>query len=206
MTTSLLQGTLTAHLLSPRELQQELDGLKQRPKLQRFALLLRLPNAVVNSFENPRIPQRAALLVYATEADRPCALLQIQSGLVLVELLVALGTDKARSWLAEGLRLENFVVALEIEETRQLAVVHARVPSAPGAGKLVAAVEKTQARWSMHSQEEFAALLADVQQLVTIIELRPRESLIPGVSVEQCWCAVAPEMPLPEYFRKKKPA
>ena len=204
MTTSKLpQDPLTAHLLSPRELQRELDDLAQQPKLEQFALAVRLPGTVVNAFENPRIPQRGALQVYATKADRPCALLQIQSGFVLVELLIALGTSKARSWLEEGLRLESFVVVLDIEETRRLVVVQARVARHHGAGGLVDAVEKARTRWSTHSWQEFGELLADVEQLQHVIALRPRESLIPGISIEQSLMAAAHEMPM--YFGQRKP-
>lgn len=203
MTTRFQEEERKAYLLSPREFQQELDTLKQKPRIERYALITQLPDRVVRSFEDPKIPQRTALQVYATEADRPCALLQVQSGLILLELLVTLGTDKARTWLAEGLRLEEFVVALEVPETNQLAVVQARLPSQPSAADLVRAVEEVKTRWAMRTQEEFAALLADVQHLVRVVELRPRKSLLPGLSVGETWCAVAPELPFPEFLGKR---
>ena len=187
---------LRASMLSPSELNEELARLVQRPRYDRHAVMTGLPDHAVRLFESTLLQQNASMSLYESLTGRACALLWIQAGPVMLRLLVPLGTTKACDWLIEGLEKKCFLVALEVAETQQLAVVQVPVQSSDSALAFARAAH-SRAPWVTSTPDELADVLLEIRRVVQALLLVKPDSMLPGIRVEESYLALAVEVPAP---------
>lgn len=191
LSNTLLGGTV----LSPNQLVEELAGSLQPPQYGRHAVMTSIPNAVAQLFESAT-RQHAAMSLHPSPAGRSCALLRIQAGPALLRVLVALGTPTACDWLVEGLQQQSFLLALDVEETKRLVVIQARVATSPSA-MTFAQSAKAQAPWDTSTPDARADLLADLRRVGQGLLLSKPQSVLAGVKLEMSYVAFAGEVAMP---------
>lgn len=196
MKNDLPNTALRASLLSPSELQEELARLVQRPRFSGHALMTGLADPIVRLFESTLLQQNTSLSLYESLTGRACALLWIQAGPAVLRILVPLGTKTACEWLIEGLEKKRFLLALDVAETHQLAVVQVPVQSSDSALAFARAAH-SRAPWVTGTPDEFADVLLEIRRVVQGLLLVKPDSMLPGIQVEESYLALAVEVPAP---------
>uniref|UniRef100_E6PJY2 Putative Urocanate hydratase n=1 Tax=mine drainage metagenome TaxID=410659 RepID=E6PJY2_9ZZZZ len=182
-------------LLSPEELQQDFNTLKQRPTASGYALYATLPDAVVRHLESALLPHGAQLGIARTPGGIICAVLATQAGPVQVRFIVPLLTDKAKAWLTEAAEEKHQMqFTVEIVETHQLALVQVINPLA----------DDTQGQWPalkamLDKPMPRMDLLEQAQELKSLLGVLAdeRESLLPGLPIKVVWYVLVTEFLVP---------
>lgn len=180
-----------ATLLSPEELLAEYATLKQQPTTVGHAIAVTLPNAAVQMLESALIPHATQLSIAGTPDGILCAVLVIQAGPLQVQCIMPLLTSKARRWLNEGAKQRpGFLLAVDIVETRQLALIQTLYPLAGDPEGQWSTVESAL-RAPLPSRDG-VTWVRDTQRLIQTLT-RETTSLIPQFSLSETWYIVVME-------------
>lgn len=110
-------------LLAPDAFRSECLRTKQRPTFDAWAIYARMPDDVVHLMESPLVPRGAGFTIMASRTGSlyPIAMQQM-AGLQLRTML-CLQDDETQEWLRHCAERDTVTLALEVEETAELAVL-----------------------------------------------------------------------------------
>lgn len=181
-------------VLDPIQLAEALTTLRQRPTHNGHALLIELPDAVVQLLESPLVPRGIAMGVAMSPRGLPCAVIHVQAASMQLMCIVPLLDQVARQWFVEAVEIQNGVtLAVSVPETQQLALLHsARLVDDIDGPEWRAAMEQfMQLSYDLESEERGL----DILELLLNLEAAPR-SVIGSFTVETLYVVVCIPDPL----------
>lgn len=173
-------------VLDPVQFAAELASLRQRPQYQGRALYVKLPDAVLRTFESAFVPVGHSVAISGGEA-LPVAAISLQAAGTQVVCLVPLATPEACAWLIDSVEQQRrFYVAVSITGRNQLIVMQAQTPVRDLSDP---AWLKVKEHLAGKRQGDTSAELADVLNVVRFVE-QDSDSDVPGFEVQERWVFV----------------
>lgn len=162
-------------LIDPARLAKAFTSVRNAPSLRRHAIYMTATDRELRALESSLVPRAAQLEVHTEAGAAAVIALTIQSGGTQYRLLLPVLSPEPIAWLDEASTAAGCLIAVDVTDRQQLALVSAAVTPARRAAKrqLVAIPEMT-----------VDVLVATARSMVDLTTQRT-PSLLSGFSVER---------------------
>ena len=115
--------TRVGWLLSPNEFAADCLATRQKPDLRSWAIGLHMPDDVVRIMESDFVPKGSTMGLFTSPQGALFPVVALQAGALQLRILLSLSDDRFKDWFREVLTVGEVMLAMEVPETRQVAVL-----------------------------------------------------------------------------------
>jgi hypothetical protein len=115
--------TRVGWLLSPSEFAADCLATLQKPDLRSWAIGLHMPDEVVRIMESELVPKGSIMGLFTSPQGALFPVVALQAGALQLRILLSLSDDRFQDWFRQVLTAGEVMLAMEVPETKQVAVL-----------------------------------------------------------------------------------